>query len=158
MAPAPAPKPAAPPPAPAPKPEPVSRSFEISADGMFAFDSAELTAVGRSRIDEVVRAVRGTGFSATSIGITGYTDPLGTEAYNQQLSERRAAVVRNYLVSQGVSPGIVTAEGRGESNLKVTEADCRAKGQAKTRAALIACLAPNRRVEALVRGTQIPVQ
>jgi OmpA-OmpF porin, OOP family len=120
---------------------------------MFKFDSAELTDLGRSQVDEVVKTVRGTGFTTTSIALTGYTDPLGTTQYNQGLSDRRAATVRDYLVSKGVSANIITSQGRGEQNLKITEADCRAKGEAKTRAALIACLAPNRRVEAVVTGT-----
>lgn len=123
---------------------------------MFEFDRADLTAMGRTRIDEIVRTARGAGFSATSIALTGYTDPLGSTKYNQALSERRAAAVRDYLVSQGISPSIVSAEGRGEEDLKVTEADCRARGEAKTRKALIACLAPDRRVEAMITGMQQP--
>lgn len=122
---------------------------------MFEFDRADLTAAGRTRVDEIVRTARGAGFTATSIALTGYTDPLGSTKYNQALSERRAATVRDYLISQGVSASIISAEGRGEQNLKVTEADCRARGEAKTRKALIACLAPDRRVEAVITGTQI---
>jgi OOP family OmpA-OmpF porin len=123
---------------------------------MFEFDRADLTGLGRSRIDEIVRTAKAAGFTATSIALTGYTDPLGSTKYNQALSERRAAAVRDYLVSQGISPSIVSAEGRGEQDLKVTEADCRARGEAKTRKALIACLAPDRRVEAVITGMQQP--
>jgi OOP family OmpA-OmpF porin len=123
---------------------------------MFEFDRADVTALGRSRIDEIVRTAKAAGFSATSIALTGYTDPLGSTKYNQALSERRANAVRDYLVSQGISPSIVTAEGRGEQNLKITEAECRQKGEAKTRKALIACLAPDRRVEAVITGMQQP--
>ena len=64
--------------------------------------------------------------------------------------------MRDYLVSQGISSGIISAEGRGEQNLKVTEADCKSRGEAKNRKALIACLAPDRRVEAVITGTQQP--
>jgi OOP family OmpA-OmpF porin len=151
----PPPPPPPPPPAP-PRPQPVSRTFTISGDGMFEFDRADLTPVGRSRIDEIVRTARAAGFSATSIALTGYTDPLGSTKYNQALSERRAVAVRDYLVSQGISPSIVSAEGRGEQNLKITEADCRSRGEGKTRKALIACLAPDRRVEAVITGMQQP--
>lgn len=157
-APAPAPAPVAQAPVvvppPPPPPAPVSRTFNLSADGMFAFDSATLSDVGRSRVNEIIATARGAGFTATSIVITGHTDPLGTEAYNQTLSEKRAAAVREYMISQGVSASIIRAEGKGESQLRITEADCRSKGQAKTRAALIECLAPDRRVEAVVTGTQ----
>lgn len=86
--------------------------------------------------------------------ILGHTDPLGTEAYNQRLSLERANAVRDYMVSQGVPAGVIRTEGRGEADLKVTEADCRAKGQAKTRTDLIACLLPNRRVEIRATGEQ----
>ncbi len=86
----------------------------------------------------------------------GHTDPIGTEAYNQKLSEQRARAFADFLVTEGVSPSIITTEGRGESQLRITEADCKAKGQAKTQQALIACLAPDRRVEVEVTGTQRP--
>ncbi len=50
-----------------------------------------------------------------SIGvIVGHTDSTGSESYNQQLSERRAAGVRSYLIEQGVSPASLSATGRGE--------------------------------------------
>jgi OOP family OmpA-OmpF porin len=122
---------------------------------MFAFDSAQLTPVGKQRIDSVIASARQAGItSVQSASIVGHTDPLGSDAYNQKLSEERANAVRNYLIGNGVAAGVVTASGRGESQLKVTEADCRSKGQAKTRNALIECLSPNRRVEMKFTGTQ----
>ena len=146
--------PAPPPPAP-PPPKPVTRTIDISADGMFAFDKAELSPVGKSRIDQLLDGLRQGGItSIDSVKILGHTDPLGSDAYNQKLSEQRANAVRDYLVSKGVPAERITAEGRGESQLKVTEADCKAKGEAKSRNALIACLAPDRRVSLEVTGTQ----
>ena len=62
--------------------------------------------------------------------------------------------MRDYLVSQGVPANIIQAEGRGFSELKVTEADCRAQGKAKNRTALIACFEPNRRVDIRATGEQ----
>jgi OOP family OmpA-OmpF porin len=153
---APPPPPPPPPPAPPPpKPQPVSRTVSIPGEGTFAFDSAELTDVGRGRVDGIISTVRAAGFTATSIALTGHTDPLGSTQYNQSLSERRAAAVRDYLVSRGIAANIITSQGRGEQDLKVTEADCRSKGEAKTRPALIACLAPDRRVDAVITGTQL---
>jgi len=64
----------------------------------------------------------------------------------------RANAVRDYMVSQGVPAGIITAEGRGESDLKVTEADCKSQGKSRRRTDLIACLEPNRRVEVKATG------
>ncbi len=152
----PAPPPPPPPAPPPPRAQPSSRTFTIVGEGSFEFDRADLTPLGRSRIDEVVSNARAKGFSATAIAVTGYTDPLGSAEYNQSLSERRASTVRDYLVSQGISSSIITAQGKGEENLKVTEADCKSRGEAKNRKALIACLAPDRRVEAVITGTQQP--
>ena len=122
---------------------------------MFAFGSAQLTPVGQSRLDNMATEARQAGItSVTSMTIVGYTDPLGSEASNQTLSEKRAAVVRDYVISKGTPASVVRAEGRGETQLKVTEADCKTKGEAKTRQALIACLAPNRRVEISATGVQ----
>jgi OOP family OmpA-OmpF porin len=138
-------KPAPPPPPPAPKP--IVRKFDISTDGMFGFDRSDLTPVGRNRIDNVIQGFKSAGLVLTSMLITGHTDPLGSEQHNQRLSLERANIVRDYFVSQGIPAGVIRTEGRGESQVKVTEADCRAKGQAKTRPALIECLSVNRRVE-----------
>ncbi len=57
-------------------------------------------------------------------------------------------------VAQGVPANIITTEGRSFSELRVTEADCRAQGKAKTRTALIACFEPNRRVDIRATGEQ----
>ena len=141
-------------PAPAPAPAPVTRNFDISADGMFAFDRAELSDIGRNRINNALTELRQAGITdIRDVRIVGHTDPLGSDSYNQSLSEARANSVKNYLASQGITASSISASGAGESKLKITEADCKAKGQARTRTDLIACLAPNRRVEASFTGT-----
>lgn len=142
--------PVAPPPPPPPvaRPQTTTRTFEISADGMFPFDKAALTPVGESRIENMIEGLRQAGVTGlTSITIIGHTDPLGSPDNNLRLSEERAMAVRNYLVGRGLPANIIKTEGRGESQLKVTEAECRASGRAATRSELIACLAPDRRVE-----------
>jgi OOP family OmpA-OmpF porin len=101
-----------------------------------------------------VTGLKQAGITVTSMTIAGHTDPIGTEAYNQKLSLERANTVRDYMVSQGVPAGVIRTEGRGESQLIVTEADCKAKGQARTQSALIACLLPNRRVVIQATGDQ----
>jgi OOP family OmpA-OmpF porin len=75
-----------------------------------------------------------------NIVISGHADRLGSEKYNQALSERRANAVRDYLISKGIDAGRLTAQGKGESMPVVTCTE-------KNRTALIKCLEPNRRVE-----------
>ena len=159
------PRPPAPPPAPlpvaaraAPPPPPpaapVTRTFEFSADGMFAFGSSTLTPVGKSRVDNFIKGFRESALTVTAVKIIGHTDPIGSEAFNQTLSDKRAKTVADYMVTQGVSQSIITTAGAGESQLKITEAECKAQGKAKTRQALIDCFALNRRIEAQVTGTK----
>jgi OOP family OmpA-OmpF porin len=112
-APAPAPRPAPPPPrvvAPAPVPAP---SYVIE-DVHFDFDRATLKPGATSTLDQVANELqqqRGVRYE-----VVGHTDSVGSDAYNQGLSERRAEAVRAYLVSHGVSASQLTTRGEGESN------------------------------------------
>lgn len=75
-----------------------------------------------------------------NVTITGYTDRIGTDAYNRKLSEQRAAAVKAYLVGKGIEARRLVAVGKGE-------ADPVAQCNDGNHAALIKCLEPNRRVE-----------
>lgn len=126
----------------APAPAVAARTT-LGADGLFRFDGrtlADLLPEGRRRLDTLAGDI---GRSATveSIKVTGHTDRLGSDTYNQALSEARAATVRDYLAQAGVPAQRIRVQGRGSSEPKVQCA--RQAG----RAALIDCLAPNRRVE-----------
>jgi len=77
--------------------------------------------------------------------VTGHTDRLGSDGYNQKLSERRADAVRNYLVSKGVPKDRIETIGMGEKQ-PVVQCD------QKSMKALIECLQPNRRVDVQVKG------
>ncbi|MDM0110775.1 OmpA family protein [Variovorax sp. J22R133] len=156
QAPPPSPPPAVIAPPPPPPPPPPSRNIQIAADGTFAFNKAELTPVGRTRLDTALQELKAANFRPRSIVIVGYTDPLGSTEYNQRLSVARANAVRDHLVRQGVPANVIQTEGRGETELKVTEADCKGQGKAKNRTALIACLEPDRRVEIRATGEQGP--
>lgn len=130
----PTPAPAPPPPTPA-----VTAPLRISADALFAFDSAKLADAGKARLAEVVRSL-GPRINEVNLVVVGYTDRIGSNAYNQALSQRRANAVRDYLVQQGIPAASIRAEGRGSTEPLV---DCAGSGGA----ALVTCLAPNRRVE-----------
>jgi OOP family OmpA-OmpF porin len=145
-APAPAPEPVAEAPQPAPvappPPPPPPARFEkvtLSATELFGFDSATLT-MPQPKLDEIANALQADP-SITDVDIVGYTDRLGSTKYNQKLSLRRAQAVREYLIGKGVAENRLQAHGRGEQNPVVT--DCKQKNRKE----LIACLAPNRRVE-----------
>jgi len=140
MAPAPVVEAPAPAPAPAPVAPPPARFEKItmSATKMFEFDKATLI-MPAPKLDEIAAALQADP-SITDVDITGYTDRLGSEKYNLQLSQRRADAVREYLVSKGIDGGRLKAYGKGEANPVVTCTE-------KNRAALIKCLEPNRRVE-----------
>lgn len=119
-------------------PVPVPKSIDQLV--YFAFDSADLQVAAVDEINGTMAKIPG-GAAVESVVITGYTDPIGTEAYNQALSERRAQAVQRYLVDErGVEAGVVATRGRGESDLVETCGGERG-------AALISCLEPNRRAE-----------
>ncbi|GAA5109798.1 OmpA family protein [Alloalcanivorax gelatiniphagus] len=77
----------------------------------FEFDSARLTPNARTVLREVAERLRAYPNSEVEIG--GHTDSTGSASYNQSLSERRAASVRDFLIDQGVDPGRLTAVGYG---------------------------------------------
>jgi OOP family OmpA-OmpF porin len=93
---------------------------EVTLRGMvFEFDSEALTAETRGMLDGLVSELRTRPadiVAGTKIAVEGYTDSVGSDAYNQGLSERRAQSVRQYLVDKGLSPSMVVASGSGESN------------------------------------------
>lgn len=140
-------------PAPAPPAPPPRQRVSFSAESMFGFDAAAVQPEGRSALDAFAGKLAGTQFD--QITVEGHTDRLGSEAYNQQLSQRRADAVKTYLVSESkVDPGKITATGLGEGSPVSQTADCKdRKGQAPS-AQLIACLQPDRRVDIEVSGSR----
>jgi OOP family OmpA-OmpF porin len=145
-----APPPPPPPPPPAPPPAKLPpKPFEFSADLLFDFNKYNLRPKGMEVLDELVSTLQGANYDA--IIAIGHTDPIGSKAYNQKLSEQRANTVKEYLVSKGISADRISASGKGMTELKVTMADCKSS---KGRKALIECLQPNRRVDMSVKGTK----
>jgi len=130
--------------APAPAPEVVK--ITLSSTALFDFDKAVLKPGGKKALDSEVLSKLKALQSFEIVVVNGYTDTIGSPAYNQRLSERRAQAVRQYLVSQGIKGDQIQAKGHGEAN-PIAKCD-----HVKARAKKIACQAPNRRVEVEVRG------
>lgn len=148
-APAPAPAPAAAPapaPAAAPTPAPVAapvapatEKVSFAADAFFDFDKAVLKPEGKAKLDDLADKVKG--ITLEVIIAVGHTDSVGSDAYNQKLSEKRSEAVKAYLTSKGIEASRVYTEGKGK---KQPVADNKsAEGRAK-----------NRRVEIEVVGTR----
>ena len=146
--PAAAPPPPPPPaPAPAPAPAPQVQRITLASRALFDFDKAVLKPEGKSAIDsEIISKLSGVQ-KLELVLVTGHTDRIGSQQYNQRLSERRADAVRDYLVSRGVPRDRIETLGMGKTQ-PVPGVVC----DQKALKALIACLAPNRRVEVEVKG------
>ena len=146
-APAPEPKPAPPPPPPTPapapkpaaKPKPVAEKVTFAADVLFDFDKAVIKPEGKSKLDDLSSKM--SGINLEVVIAIGHADSIGSDAYNQRLSMRRAESVKAYLVSKGIEANRVYTEGKGE---KQPVADNKTRdGRAK-----------NRRTEIEVIGTR----
>ncbi|OOF81684.1 porin OmpA [Rodentibacter caecimuris] len=134
--------------APVVAPEVVSKTFNLNSDVTFAFGKANLKPQAQATLDGIYGEIAQV--NSAKVAVAGYTDRIGKDAANLKLSQRRADSVANYLVAKGVAAQDITATGYGEAN-PVTGATCDA---VKGRKALIACLAPDRRVEIAVNGTK----
>ncbi|MAT92963.1 MAG: hypothetical protein CME59_10225 [Halioglobus sp.] len=86
----------------------------LSSMALFAFDSAVLTSHGKAELAKIGEQIKGRGIKVGGVDIIGHTCDLGSEEYNQGLSERRAAAVREYLVGAGLDPQRITYTGLGE--------------------------------------------
>ena len=136
------------PPAPAPAaPAITSEKITYQADTLFDFDKAVLKPAGKEKLDELAAKIESLNLEV--VVATGYTDRIGSAAYNDRLSLRRAQAVKSYLVSKGVPADRIYTEGKGK-RYPVTGNTC----QQRNHKQLIACLAPDRRVEVEVVGTR----
>ena len=132
----------------APVARPAPEKYSLSTDALFGFGKSTLKPAGEAKLDELVGKLRG--INIQSITDTGHADRFGSEELNQRLSEERAMTVKNYLVGKGIDSNLIASSGKGESQPMTAAGDCKGPATAK----VIACLAPDRRVDLEVFGTR----
>ena len=120
---------------------PVAAASKVTyaADAFFDFDKAVVKPAGKAKLDDLVAKIKGINLEV--IIAVGHTDSIGSDAYNQKLSVRRAEAVKAYLVSKGIEKNRVYTEGKGEK--QPVASNKTKEGRAK-----------NRRVEIEVVGTR----
>jgi OOP family OmpA-OmpF porin len=136
------------------KPEMLNIEEKIELQGM-PFGKAEMTAENKKELDDFLGGLRKANKSRSAVRfgavvVTGHTDRIGSLKYNMKLSERRAVVVKDYLVSTGVDQKVIFWEGKGPKQPIPVTKFCDNKMKRKQ---LIECLAPNRRVTVEIVGT-----
>jgi OOP family OmpA-OmpF porin len=142
-----------------PKPEtprppvtPASEKITLAADALFDFNKDVLRPEGKTALDDL--AAKASQLNLEVIIAVGHTDRIGKDAYNQRLSERRAASVKQYLISKGIADNLIYTEGKGKTQ-PVTGETCEKLGRENGRnKKLVECLQPDRRVDIEVIGTK----
>lgn len=118
----------------------------LAADTYFDFDKSTLKAEGKQAIQQLASELNQRGAEVKKITIVGHTDSVGSEQYNQGLSERRARSVGDYMLENGVPASLIQAYGQGESQPVATNKTAAGRAQ-------------NRRVEITVDGqVTVPVE
>lgn len=118
--PAPAPKPASPATVVEPQPEPEQAKAPAELNkpeafrGFFDTNKAALRALAKDKLDIYADYMKRE--SEMKVRVVGHTDSRGAQAYNQDLSQRRADSVKAYLVEQGIDADRIMTDGQGESN------------------------------------------
>jgi outer membrane protein OmpA-like peptidoglycan-associated protein/opacity protein-like surface antigen len=105
------------PPAPTPVTPPPPKTYII----FFGFNKCNITAEADAVLSEAASAAKSTG--SASVRIVGHTDTVGSNAYNQKLSECRANAAKTNLVGKGVAEGAISTSGKGEAELMVQTGD-----------------------------------
>ena len=138
---------------PAPPPSTVIEKVNLESDVLFEFDKAVLRPEGRAKLDEL--ATRLADARVDRINIVGHADRIGKDQYNEDLSQRRAEAVQQYLAqSARLEPQQIEAQGVGEAD-PVTGDKCRNLGpERKSNRKLVDCLQPDRRVDVEVLGSR----
>ncbi|HET7776818.1 MAG TPA: OmpA family protein [Azospira sp.] len=121
----------------------------LQSDELFPFNKSTLTGAAQKRLDSDVVGKLASCASVSMVMVTGHTDRLGTQQYNQKLSEKRAEAVKAYLQKKGVPADTLDTMGAGKTQ-PAQGVKCE---DSLPRPKLIECLAPSRRVVVEVKGT-----
>ncbi len=132
--------------------KPSGEKITLAADALFDFDKAVLRPEGKAKLDEL--ASKAGALKLEVILAVGHTDRIGKDAYNQKLSEKRAAAVKEYLVSKGIEANRVYTEGKGEKQPKTGDACKKMGAESGKNKKLVECLQPDRRVDIEIIGTK----
>ena len=132
---------ATPPPAPASAPKPVSIQMNLSSRELFGYNSSSLRVISGPAQRELDACLEP---KPARVHVTGHADCIGSDEYNQSLSEQRALAIKRYLTEKGIDATIITTEGHGATMAK-TEPLC--AGVVRSTAANKARLEPFRRVD-----------
>lgn len=136
-------QPAAPEPAPSPK-----AAEPVTATVLFDYNSSTLQPAETAKLDELAGKAKER--ASDRLDVVGHADRIGGDAYNMDLSRRRAEAVRNHLVGKGIEAGRVRTEAKGESEA-VTGTACRNMGpESRSNRKLVDCLQRDRRVTVAV--------
>ena len=119
----------------------------VAADALFDFNKSTLRPEGKAKIDEVI--AKANSLNLEVVIAVGHADRIGSAAYNKKLSEKRAASVKDYIVSKGIPANKVYTEGKGSTQPVTKPGQCKGGKSAK----VIACLQPDRRVDIEIIGT-----
>lgn len=129
---------------------PVLVPITLQAEKLFDFDKSVIRPDGKTVLnDEVVNKLKAS--SQVEVVVTGHADRIGSEFYNQGLSQRRADAVKAYLVEQGIEESHIETVAKGESQPLVSCDDVKGEVSGKNRK-LVDCLQPNRRVVVEAKG------
>lgn len=130
--------------------------YALETEALFAYNKSELNEHGKQKLhDEIIGKMKEYPKDEVVV-VTGYTDRIGSEKYNMELSQRRADAVKAYMVDQGIDGRRIETAAKGEADPIVSCDNIKGKSNRNNKA-LIACLQPNRRIVLDLKG-QMPVQ
>ncbi|WP_063906209.1 OmpA family protein [Burkholderia ubonensis] len=112
---------------PAPMAVPIPQQITLAGDANFDFNKTTLTPAAKERLDKLVADAKGMSFG--TIAIDGYTDGVGSDAYNLRLSRARAQTVANYLKSHGLNAAQFDVRGHGKAGPVATNETVKGRSQ-----------------------------